>query len=776
MKHKINNDYIPVFVFILFILLLTNTSIAEDVNDAEQRDLFDMSLTELMNVEVDAPATITEKNPLKIPASVTTITAEDIARTPARNLLDLMEIYVPGAFFMNHSSGQLPGIRGVLVDRPYKFLVNINGINVNIKNVYGARLELLNWYLNDIERIEIIRGPGSVTYGPGAIGGVINIYTKTAREAPGVAIGGHYWDKYNSISNYISYGRKTDKLDLFTYFSTTHTTGHSPDLYGVNSSGSYGYLGQPGAPAYPAPPADYLVDYDNQPQIKAHVDIHFNKNWRFWSRYVTSSHELIQGSAQQYQIPDSNGPYESFRQTRYRYYQFGLVNRTPIFESWNLKSTFGFSSIDVHNIEKWDSDLVINDRDNPLNIGGLWSENEYYTQFMFNYTPEDEKVKAGAGFEFSYDVIGPAWGKGEDDGLRVGSGIMSGPDSVWYGTSKEGTKQYMEGEAQYFPVGNGWNTRSYAFLGELNYRHTQKTSTLWSARLDKHSYTSYMFSPRFALIHELDADEYLKFIAQRSVRMNTQEELYMNHELGKDNDPERLDSLELIYTDKPTERLTFQSSVFYNHNDVIAWDWGQYRSAPVGTLEAMGVEVETGYKKDNYRFGLNHSYVKQLDWDLDDNIAVSGISYSDYYRDAGSGVIITSKGDDLNNWSNHATKLFGNMDFLEGKLSLHGDMRALWGFQGRKDGLDALQKAGGDAASIADIRDRDAYDLEVAANLSLTYRLNKLSTLTVFVHNVPVVGDNKRYSYSSGFKKTAPDKVSWIEEPTVVGISYLLRF
>ena len=118
MKHKINNDYIPVFVFILFILLLTNTSIAEDVNDVEQRDLFDMSLTELMNVEVDAPATITEKNPLKIPASVTTITAEDIARTPARNLLDLMEIYVPGAFFLNHSCGQLPGIGGVLVDRP----------------------------------------------------------------------------------------------------------------------------------------------------------------------------------------------------------------------------------------------------------------------------------------------------------------------------------------------------------------------------------------------------------------------------------------------------------------------------------------------------------------------------------------------------------------------------------------------------------------------------------------------------------------------------------
>jgi len=161
---------------------------------------------------------------------------------------------------------------------------------------------------------------------------------------------------------------------------------------------------------------------------------------------------------------------------------------------------------------------------------------------------------------------------------------------------------------------------------------------------------------------------------------------------------------------------------------------------------------------------------------LDDNIAVSGISYSDYYRDAGSGVIITSNGNDLNNWSNHITKLYGNIDFLEGRLSLHANMHALWGFEGRKDGLDALEEAGGDAASIADIHDKDAYDVEVAANLSLTYRVNKLSSLTVFVHNIPVVGDNKRYSYSSGFKKTTPDKVSWIEEPMVFGISYLLKF
>ena len=167
---------------ILFFLFLPIVTFAFDADSVEQKDLFEMSITELMEIEIDVPATITEKDPQKTPASVTTITAEDIALTPARHLLDLLEIYVPGAFYQVHSGGMLPGIRGIIADRPYKFLVTVNGINVNTNPVFGAQLEIINWDLDDIEKIEIIRGPGSVTYGPGAIGGVINITTKTAKE------------------------------------------------------------------------------------------------------------------------------------------------------------------------------------------------------------------------------------------------------------------------------------------------------------------------------------------------------------------------------------------------------------------------------------------------------------------------------------------------------------------------------------------------------------------------------------------------------------------
>lgn len=767
MGHRQTRAVIRVLGSVVLSLLLSAGARGAEADSGEE-DLFDLSLAELMDIEIDVPATITEKDPLKTPASVTTITADDIARTPARNILDLLEIYVPGALYMNHSVGPLPGIRGILVDRPYKFLVNVNGINVNIKSHYGARLELLNWDLNDIARIEIVRGPGSVTYGPGAVGGVINIYTKSAQQAPGVQLGGAYWGKYDTIDGFASYGDENENGSVYGYFSVADTQGTRPDLFGVDSSTS-GYVGNPGGPYSPNPPFTYLADFYGQPQIKAHVDLRPKKDWRVWTRYVTSSSALTQGSAIQYQL---DGQWKDFRQSRYRYLQTALENRKPLSDVFELKSVFGFSSIDVHNVEKY-SGSIVNDRESLQNIGWIWSENEYFTRLMLNYRPEAGKIKAGVGVELSYDTIGPAWGKDADEGLRLADGIISGPSSQAYGT---GYRQVTEASNRYFAVGNGWETWSYALLGELNVKLNPRTTALLSARLDKHSFTDHMFSPRFAWIRELASDRYLKLIAQRSVRINTQEELFMTHVMGGENDPEILDTLEAIYSHRLSERLSLQTSAFFNRNDVIAWDWNQRRSAPVGTLQTAGLEIETEYEKDNLRWGLNHSYVKQLDWDLADNVAVSGISYSDYYVDAGSGVIVTSNGNDLNNWSNHATKLFTNVGLLRGKLSLHADLRALWGFQGRQDGLEALERAGGRAADIAEIRARDAYDVELTGNLSLAYHLSKTATLTVFVHNIPVFGDNKRYAYSSGFKKSYPDKVSWIEEPIVVGISYLGRF
>ena len=762
-----------VIIISIVMLCVASAVYAEEITSASDA-LFTMSLSELMDVEVYVPATLTEKDPHKTPASVTIITAEDIARTPARNLLDLIEIYVPGALYMNHSVGPVPGIRGIIADRPYKFLVNVNGINVNIKAHYGARLELLNWDINDIQRVEIARGPGAVTYGPGAIGGVINIYTKKGKDAPGFQTGTKYWDKYNSIGQYASYNSKVDQTDVYGYFSVVSTQGITPDLFGVQNATNYGWIGQTGGPYYPSHPASYMADYYHQPQVKAHIDVQLPDNWRFWGRYVSSSSSLVQGSAIKYDI-DGDGDYDDFRQTLFRYMQFALEHQEELNDEFSLKSKYAFSSIDVRNVEKYYSSLgTANDNDNLRNMGWMWSENEYYMQQMLNYQPDDDRTKIALGFECSIDTFGPSWGKNSDDGFRMGSGIISGHSSDAYGS---GDGQVDESDVgKYFAAGDGWHTFQYAFLGELNYQVTPKLTTILSGRVDKHSYTDYMFSPRFAMIYETKPEEYLKFIAQRSVRMNTAEELYMNEQSGTENKPEKLEMYELIYSGKIKKSWDYQLSTFYYQNDAIAWNSTLRRSAPLGTLEVFGLEVETKYQTENFCFGANHSYIKQLKWNLSEDIQLSGISYSNYYKAISGAGAVTSTGNDLNNWSNHATKFFSNIDLCDKKLTLHGDAQIFWGFDGNLDGLNALSEAVGGSNSIDAVRDKDAYRTEIRANASLTYHVNPSSDVTFFVQNIPVLGDNKRYSYSSGYQKAYPDKSSWVEEPMVFGLQARFRF
>jgi hypothetical protein len=201
-------------------------------------------------------------------------------------------------------------------------------------------------------------------------------------------------------------------------------------------------------------------------------------------------------------------------------------------------------------------------------------------------------------------------------------------------------------------------------------------------------------------------------------------------------------------------------------------------TVPLGTLHTVGLEIDMKYKKENFDLGISHSLVKQIDWVTADGVETSGISYSDYYINTNS-VVIGSKGNNIANWSNQATKFYTNIDFLEKKLTLHGDVKIFWGFEGSEDGLNSLAGAQGSPASynIAEVRDHDAYGKLASGNLSLTYHVNKSADFMVFAQNIPIIGENKRYSYASGHKNADPrDKASWVEEPMVVGFTYKIRF
>lgn len=112
----------------------------------------------------------------KLPASVTIIKADDLLGRPYYSVADALErsgvmnIERAGA----RGSRALPKLRGL--SNTNSTLVMIDGIAIN--HAYDSQVDLSQISLNIVDRIEITKGGASVSYGPGAIGGVINIITK----------------------------------------------------------------------------------------------------------------------------------------------------------------------------------------------------------------------------------------------------------------------------------------------------------------------------------------------------------------------------------------------------------------------------------------------------------------------------------------------------------------------------------------------------------------------------------------------------------------------
>ena len=190
-------------------VVLTVGALAITTAGAVESEMKELSLADLMGLQ-NAIGTLTRMERNKVPVSVTTITQEDIRLTPARNLLDLIEALVPGAMYLDHPEQARLGMRGVIADRNYKFLLLVDGHLMNQKTHSGVVSEIQNWDMSDIKQVEIIRGPGSVTYGPGAVAGVVAITTKKGEDQEGIKVSTSSAIPYSSQGGTIQYGKVGD--------------------------------------------------------------------------------------------------------------------------------------------------------------------------------------------------------------------------------------------------------------------------------------------------------------------------------------------------------------------------------------------------------------------------------------------------------------------------------------------------------------------------------------------------------------------------------------
>jgi outer membrane receptor for ferrienterochelin and colicins len=156
---------------------------------AEKRDLTDMSLQDLLNIEIFSASKFLQKAS-EAPASIDIITADEIARYGYRNINDVLRS-VPGFYVTNDRNYSYIGARGFARPGDYnsRLLLLVDGKRLN-DNVYDSFLagEESPVDIDLISRIEVIRGPSSSLYGASAFFGIINIVTKTGVDFAGTEV------------------------------------------------------------------------------------------------------------------------------------------------------------------------------------------------------------------------------------------------------------------------------------------------------------------------------------------------------------------------------------------------------------------------------------------------------------------------------------------------------------------------------------------------------------------------------------------------------------
>ena len=269
-------------IFLFVLVGLVSRSFADPPED-EVNALKQLSLADLANVEV----TSASKEPEEIwrtPAAVDVLTQEDIRRSGATSIPEVLRL-VPGVQVARINSNQWSvSIRGLGSGFSKSVLVLIDGRSVYTPLYAGVYWDVQNVLLDDVERIEVIRGPGGTIWGSNAVNGVINVITKSAQHTHGAyasASGGNI----DQTRDAVRYGGSVNKVDYRAYamgFGRTPEFHSDRDNYDAWQLGQAGFrtdstlsdrdtltvqgdlykgrIGQQVAIGYYSPPAELTVD------------------------------------------------------------------------------------------------------------------------------------------------------------------------------------------------------------------------------------------------------------------------------------------------------------------------------------------------------------------------------------------------------------------------------------------------------------------------------------------------------------------------------------
>lgn len=204
------------------------------------------SLINLQGVVISANKV--QVNRSSVPLTISVIDREQIEASSESALLPVLSQYVPGLFVTQK------GITGFGVSEGAAGTVNIRGVGSGNKvlmlfdgqpqwaGVFGHSLPD-TYVASDVERVEVIRGPGSLLYGSNAMGGVVNIITRHHKQEGRRTQARVMYGSYNTQKYMVNNGFNVGKFSSFISINHDRTDGHRPnsDFNITNGFANLGY-------------------------------------------------------------------------------------------------------------------------------------------------------------------------------------------------------------------------------------------------------------------------------------------------------------------------------------------------------------------------------------------------------------------------------------------------------------------------------------------------------------------------------------------------------
>jgi outer membrane receptor for ferrienterochelin and colicin len=485
------------------------------------------------------------------PAVAQVITKEDLERNGVRTLGEALSM-LPGFYMSSMEWGTQPYLRGV--SNSILFLydsVPLTSDNTKTVNPLDEELSLY-----PIERIEVIRGPGSVLWGPDAFAGIVNIVPKRGRDVDGVELNLRGGTPNHEADFNINWGRNAGLWEAFLSISATRLK-PLQDKYNVVK-----FEGDESSPVSPSERLGHSEVDDSK-----YLEAVLNFSWQDWlhisGRWSDAERNYILGE------PETDLNWAGKRESPFRFVR--LEMERPMDHS-NLRFNAYYNELDYKEEE---IDLSWNPKSH-VSFGEILYDRELW----------DTKGLFTVGASYRYNKI---------------------TDAI---VRKQPLSNYLEpGNTLFTPLieQDDFDTSLWSVFGQV--RHHWKHLDAWlGLRLDDHSQYNQTISHNMGISWFPGPLWYLKLLYGTAYRTPYNQELVGR----KDLDPERIQNLSMNFTWHPYASFSFSATAFWNEirHHVQEEPYGGF-SKP-GSEDIYGTELDISWQLcRSLRFWANTTVLSQ---------------------------------------------------------------------------------------------------------------------------------------------------------------------